>query len=367
VSKYFAWNFGVTRVSAPFDNDKTHYDGSYLAAVLGNWVISAGAIEQWWGPSWNSNSLLSNNARPPIGFHIQRNYSEPSKLPVLKWLGPWDFKLFAAVLDDDSSLPKFGGSIDSNVEDVKLTGLSFSLKPHETLELSLRATALWGGEGRTESVSSLFDNFFAQQDCDLVLNQNCSDTFSQNGDRIAGVDLRWRLPVGYPISLYASAYGEDETQLFPSERVAQFGVTSSFQWFGTHLKWYIESTDTTLGEQSDNQLYQSETYPQGYSYYGRSFGSTYGSDSEIVTLGLLTRLNKKHQIKASYSAIDLSTNLDVASDLGEFSQLKLAWEYNTSSFGLFDLELEYSDEIFDDVGRLDDKYRLSLSWTQYLN
>ncbi len=379
VSKHFAWNIGVTRVSAPFDGDKTHYDGSYLAAVLGNWVVSAGAIEQWWGPSWNSNNLLSNNARPPMGVHIQRNYSKASELPVLRWLGPWDFKLYAAKLDDPRSIrsivqstASFESAEINSAEDVKLTGLSFTIKPHRTLELSLRASALWGGEGRTESASSLFDNFFAQQSCELVSDANCTDNYSDSGDRIGGVDLRWTLPIGYPISLYASAYGEDETKFLPSEKVTQFGITSSFGWFDTHWKWFVESTDTILDKDDFNQTYDGVIYPEGYRYYGRAIGSTYDNDSEALSFGVLSRLSKKHQVRLSYSAIELNTDSQGLHGLSpnalqDFKQLKLLWQYISSSLGQFDIELDYTDELYDRFDRIEDKFRVSLSWTQHLN
>ncbi len=39
-------------------------DGSYLGVNVGNFMLSAGYIERWWGPGWDGSLILSTNARP---------------------------------------------------------------------------------------------------------------------------------------------------------------------------------------------------------------------------------------------------------------------------------------------------------------
>ncbi|HUG99624.1 MAG TPA: capsule assembly Wzi family protein, partial [Gammaproteobacteria bacterium] len=52
-------------------------DGSYLAAVIGNHIVHAGALDRWWGPSHDDTLILSSNARPVPGFGIERSAALP--------------------------------------------------------------------------------------------------------------------------------------------------------------------------------------------------------------------------------------------------------------------------------------------------
>lgn len=46
----FAYRLQMTAVDAPDDGKPIRFDGSYAAAIWGNWAISAGAQPRWWGP-----------------------------------------------------------------------------------------------------------------------------------------------------------------------------------------------------------------------------------------------------------------------------------------------------------------------------
>ena len=61
-------------------------DGTYVAASLGNWMLSAGYLDRWWGPGWQGSLILSSNARPMLSIAADRNESTPFDLPVLRWL-----------------------------------------------------------------------------------------------------------------------------------------------------------------------------------------------------------------------------------------------------------------------------------------
>ena len=112
--------------------------------ALGNWVLGVGAIERWWGPGWNSSLILSNNARPTTSLFFQRSYADPFSLPILKYLGPWSASGFISELDDER-----------HISNAKLLGLTVGFKPTQNVEINLRHTAQWGGDGRPQSL----DNF----------------------------------------------------------------------------------------------------------------------------------------------------------------------------------------------------------------
>jgi len=46
----------ATVVADPDDDRELRPDGSYLAMSLGNWMVSAGYLDRWWGPGWQGQS-----------------------------------------------------------------------------------------------------------------------------------------------------------------------------------------------------------------------------------------------------------------------------------------------------------------------
>ncbi|MEO0974231.1 MAG: capsule assembly Wzi family protein, partial [Pseudomonadota bacterium] len=70
----FAANLTTTAVTSPEDDQTVRFDGSYGAVVLGNWMLSVGQFDRWWGPGWNGSLIFSNNARPVPAVSLDRNY-----------------------------------------------------------------------------------------------------------------------------------------------------------------------------------------------------------------------------------------------------------------------------------------------------
>ena len=88
----FTVNLSATAVANPFDGDEFRPDGTYIGVALGNWMLTAGWQERWWGPSRDGSLVLSTNARPSPGISIQRNVSAPFETKWLSWMGPWTFR-----------------------------------------------------------------------------------------------------------------------------------------------------------------------------------------------------------------------------------------------------------------------------------
>ncbi len=84
----WAGRLRLAAVASPDDDQQIRADGSYLGAMLGNWFLSAGLTERWWGPGWQGSLILSTAARPVPAVAIDRLNSDPFELPVLRWLGP---------------------------------------------------------------------------------------------------------------------------------------------------------------------------------------------------------------------------------------------------------------------------------------
>ncbi|MCS6948758.1 MAG: capsule assembly Wzi family protein, partial [Steroidobacteraceae bacterium] len=121
----------LTAVANPADDRRLRADGSYIGVSLANFMISFGATERWWGPGWDSSLILSTNARPIPGFTIERNYSDASTWPVLRWFGPWRASI--AVGQTEGS--------DVAVADTRVLAARVAFKPRPWLELGLSRTA----------------------------------------------------------------------------------------------------------------------------------------------------------------------------------------------------------------------------------
>lgn len=283
-SKRFAGGLSVSYVPNPFGlehttHNQTRFDGSYLAATFGNWVVGAGAISRWWGPGHSNSLLLSSNARPVPGVFLSRLRATPIDFPVLNWLGPVTFTAFAGELESERQVPH-----------AKLLGMRMAFKPTQWLEIGASRSAQWGGNGRTQSWSTLKDVLIGRDNYH-------HDSLQEPGNQLAGFDFRIGVPLGdtSTLSFYGQATGEDEAKglggiPLPSKNVGMFGLGMSGNWFSGRQQLWLEYTDTMVDDLAHdpkpNVLYEHHIYVNGYRYYGRSLGSTWDSDSEVASLGV---------------------------------------------------------------------------------
>ncbi|MEY4358056.1 MAG: Glucose-6-phosphate isomerase, partial [Pseudomonadota bacterium] len=89
MSERIAGRIEVTAVANPQDGRAIRFDGSYLGFNVGNFMVSAGYMQRWWGPGFEGSLILGTNARPIPSVTIERNYTDPFETRWLKWLGPW--------------------------------------------------------------------------------------------------------------------------------------------------------------------------------------------------------------------------------------------------------------------------------------
>jgi hypothetical protein len=267
----WAGRLRLAAVASPDDDQQIRADGSYLGAMLGNWFLSAGLTERWWGPGWQGSLILSTAARPVPAIAIDRLNSDPFELPVLRWLGPWKLSAFMGQLESDREYPN-----------ALLFGLRLEIRPHPTLQLGLSRTAQWCGEGRPCGLDTFWDL--------LVGNDNQPDLEQQPGNQLAGFDLRWSWPGGrVPVAVYAQGIGEDEAGALPSRYLGLFGLEF---WGGvrdTSFRGYLEYADTACDFTSSPPefgcAYTNVIYTDGYRYRGRSIGHSIDADGESLSLG----------------------------------------------------------------------------------
>lgn len=274
----FAINLHGSAVANPFDGDEFRPDGTYVGLALGNWMLSAGWQERWWGPGNSGSLILSTNARPSPGIAIQRNNSTAFETKWLRWLGPWTFTSFMNWLDDERV-----------IEDALLFGARFTFRPVGGLEIGLSRTAQWCGQGRPCDLRAFFDM--------LVGNDNAGvnvDPDDEPGNQLAGIDIRWALPRQIPLAFYLQWIGEDGRNgtPMPGSWLRQGGAEV---WGGIgslRHSTFFEISDTAcheggLGEADikPNCAYNHGIYQTGYRYNGRVMAHGIDGDGLSYSLG----------------------------------------------------------------------------------
>ncbi|WP_157496648.1 capsule assembly Wzi family protein [Hahella ganghwensis] len=301
------WALGITARAVEGDyNDSPvgRLDGSYIAGLWGNWMFGIGAIDRWWGAGWQSSLILSTNARPVPGFFIKRNNDFAPSSDWLSWIGPWSLELFAGQLENDRYVP-----------DAKLLGARFSFRPWQPLEIGATRVAQWGGEGRPQSASSLFDLIRGND------NRGDSGITEENepGNQLAGFDLRYSMSFfNIPGAAYVQVIGEDEAGGMPSRRIWLFGMETYFDVGANNIHQFIEFSDTKSGRllgsnEFADYAYNHGIYRSGYRYEGRAIGAAIDNDSQILTLGISITTSENSVIESAVSHLKLNDDAGTGS------------------------------------------------------
>lgn len=270
-------NLQATLSANPDDDDVVRPDGSYVGVRLGNWLLSAGWQDRWFGPGQESSLILSTNARPPPGLMLQRGSSTPLRSRWLRWTGPWTLTTFMATLGDDRV-----------IDDAWQFGIRGSFRPARGLEIGLSRTAIWCGRNRPCDWSAFGDL--------LVGNDNRGANVSpeaEPGNQLGGFDVRWALPNGLPVAVYVQWIGEDGRP--GAGIVGSWLRQAGLEVWGSigdiAHRTHIEVADTTcreggLGFSSlkPDCAYEHGLYRTGYRFKGRSIAHFADSDSLSVAV-----------------------------------------------------------------------------------
>ncbi len=275
--EYLAYDLQLTGVSSPDDGKSIRFDGSSAGILLGNWSLSIGALDRWWGPGWEGSLIMSNNARPIPAVIFRRNHSDPFDLPVLNWFGPWQLSFSMGRLEGSRHIPH-----------ALLMGIRLSFKPWNGLEIGLSRTAQWAGSGRRHDLAT-FRRMMLGQDNP---GQGGVTIANEPGNQLAGIDIRFvPLPSIIPLAVYTQWAGEDEAGGLPADRFAIFGaeVWGGLGDSGASWRLHVEFADTLAGFHKAmpmfNTVYEHHIYRSGYRYYGRSIGHSVDGDGIMFSAG----------------------------------------------------------------------------------
>ena len=351
---HLAARLALTWAPDATDGKDYRFDGSYVSGLLGNWAVTAGAIDRWWGPSWQSSLILSNNARPVPGVSLHRQGAQAFETPWLSWIGPWTLTMFAGQLESDRAVPN-----------AKLLGARLAIKPLSSLELGFSRTAQWGGDGRPQDWDSFWNATIGNDNGDTEEVSGANDPANQLG----AVDLRWNFSLLKTQSAFYLQYvGEDESGGFPSRGMDLAGLETAFSTRSVFHRFALEYADSMAGAHSGkrpNVAYEHSTYLSGYRYYGRNMAPSLDNDTRTVSLQADHYFTAGSQLSWRLAKLDINRDglnrggafggspfqVEDTTILAEirYSQVIKNFKVSTSVYNV-DQKIQWEDETIDGTG-----------------
>lgn len=300
------------------DNDQdVNLEGSYLAGKLWNQWLIAGQIPTYWGPGHDGSLIRGDATRPVYGFTVQRAEQIAFENKWLSWIGPWQYQAFAGQLDDYSAVP-----------DAKLIGLRVTAQPLPYLELGASRAIQWGGAGRPESLSSLWDAFVGSKD-----NGGTGEPDPSN--QIAGFDARLNLfsLTQIPVGLYAQYVGEDEAGGLPAKKMYLAGIDYSASLRNMPYQVYAEWADTRTNGKVQGISYNHTNYTDGFYQHGYPLAHALGGDAQMISVGGDIRIDFMNRLSGRILFADVNQSERAAVNNAAFAfndeikALNLTWSH----------------------------------------
>ena len=314
-------NFALKmKVSRDLKENKYFFDESYISYKFDNTVFSIGKVSRWWSPSEHYSLILSNSARPSKGVEIRNYIPIEPKRKYLSYLGEVNYEIFLNRLEKNRTIPN-----------ALLFGNRVSIKPSESLHISLMRLAQFGGDGRPTDSSTILNMILGRD------NTSENLTFEeQPGNQIAGFDISYHLN---DIIFYGQLIGEDEAGLFPSRKLKLIGSSWSSERKIIPLKISIDYIDTFSG--IINYSYNHSLYKDGLRYYKIPIGASIDADSKSLVTSFKTSINNT-TYKVTINKIDLNKNNSPKNAWSiskqDFYQINF---FINKKFGKFDVEFHY--------------------------
>ncbi len=336
LGKRFAINMRATTVIDSEDGDHLRFDGSYAAAVIGNWIFSAGTEQRWWGPGWEDSLLIGNSARPLPGVSLRRNHSMVPENKLISWLGPWHLDAFVARLESDRS-----------VANPLMLGMRFNFKPLSKLEIAFSRTSLFGGEDNPADLKAFFSAIRGDDEIDGEHNASFS---------LTGLDFR------YAFNSDIAFYGQlvDANGGIGSGKLGLVGVDLSLDYLYSGAKGYLEIADADIEGNGLNN-YLSSKYQTGYYYKNRGIG--YPVFGRSTTLGALLPLTDSGYATISLKAVEILTGNQSVLSASDSDIWVLSTGYSGQiAKGEIGIDLQIYSEKVNVFGNEGDRYSLSVNW-----
>ena len=266
-------------------------EGSYLAGKLWNQWLIAGQVPTYWGPGHDGSLIRGDASRPVYGISAQRAVQNAFETKWLSWIGSWQYQAFAGQLDDYKAIP-----------DAKLLGLRLTAQPLPYLEFGASRILQWGGEGRSQSLDSLWNA--------IKGNDNFDSADDDKSNQIAGLDFRLNMQplLQIPVGIYGQYVGEDEAGFLPAKKMYLAGTDFSSTYNNMPYQLYAEWADTRTNGQVDGVSYNHYVYTDGYYQHGFPLGHAVGGDGQMYSVGGDIRFDVMNRLsgRALYAKVNQS-------------------------------------------------------------
>lgn len=300
-SQFVSGQLKVSKIKDPYDQNDSRIDGSYLAFNAWNWIVSVGAVDKHWGPSWDSSTIVSNNARPVPSISFSRHSSVAA---TNDWLPPWTFTTSFGQLSERAAVPS-----------AKLWQARLTSRPIPQFEFGMNWVMQYGGDGYGNGLNDWFNGLFRGGTLDGLENM------------VAGFDLRWSGTIaGRPYAFYGTQTADDfnSRKLKLLKNTYQLGAEIYLPEISSRI--YVDRVDSTVNcndETRANCMYEHIIHLDGYRRYGRSMGSPYDNDSRAVNLGILTHLDLNTSWHNKLSWLQLNLDGERINQPSQWTQTQL--------------------------------------------
>ncbi len=249
----------------------------YAKVTRGPIELGAGKDSVWWGPGRHGAFVLTNNAEPLE--MVKLSNPSPVTLPwILRYLGPFQFTLLLARLDEERPRPH-----------ALLFGARLNFKPHRLVEIGISRAVQFGGRGAPGISASEFGDLLTGADEPTDANQ------------VGSVDLSIRIPFLWGALLYAET-GRDTAGAFATGLLAP--VNAEAYLFGLYLPHLGPAGRTDLRvELADTGQYafwyRTGTFG-GYTFKGQILGHHIAGDATDVFVETSTFLTENLRMALTF-------------------------------------------------------------------
>lgn len=344
-TSYFSKNIAIN-LKVNKEPGSSTMDESYLSVAKGNYSFSLGSKKNWWGPGWNGSLALSTNARPLNGLSIERNFSDPSELNFLNWVGPWDVSLLIAEMDNSRNF----------------YGARIGMRPLQNLEIGFTGTSVDNG---------------IRMICNQSLCQDLSTFQEDSNYNLLGFDFRSsHQSRELPFALYGQLMGESFRESMGLFGFETWGSIDNFKEFeGYRIFTEVTSTSCNFYKNDSSNYgcaYRESFYEDGYRYEGINIGHSIDGDSLLVSMGGILIGENSQLFKSSVSIGQLNRGSNPAYQLRgnrtDYFNFDLGYQFDLYWFdiglGSFDVGLGidlYKDKI---TGNSENEPRIYLAWVK---
>ncbi|HUI57756.1 MAG TPA: capsule assembly Wzi family protein [Bryobacteraceae bacterium] len=262
---------------------------------LGDFAVSLGKQELWWGPTADAPLAFSTNAEPTKNLKISTVH--PFRLPgVLRYLGD---------IRSEFILGKLGGQKYTWRPWFNAQKISFKLTPD--LELGFTRWSIFWGVGHPITLGSLVT------DLTSVNSPTGASGLGRNdpGDRKGGFDFRLRIPwLRNWLTLYSDSYCDDDPSPLAAPRHAAInpGVSLTHVPGIPRLEFRMEAPSTTPMSWDDGAgfIYWNNQYHSGNTNYGHLLGNPIGRDNRAQEGWVTYHLSARDKIELGYRQLKAS-------------------------------------------------------------